>query len=193
MNIHLPTDIFPDHMDSGIRGQAVETVCRVVELCAPLSPTTHTLHLDLPAHVMEQGGIPAWQKRVEESLHLLADRLPDLSVISVENLDFPFDCLEDLIKAHGLSVCMDAGHLMFHGWDVESFFRKHRSRIPLIHLHGVDMAAEPPKDHQALDRTPPSLMEPMLRVLNQFSGVVSLEVFNLEKLEASLACLDRLF
>ncbi len=194
-NIHLPTDISLGHPDSKIRVKAVDTVWRVVELCEPLSPTTHTLHLDLQAAgVMDLvNGISEWQQLVDESLFLLSSHFSDMSVISIENLDFPFDYLENLIETHGLAVCMDAGHLLVHGFDFKAFFEKHQSRIPLIHLHGVDMTTAPPKDHQALDRTPAPLMASLMEVLNRFTGVVSLEVFNLEKLEASLACLDQLF
>ena len=45
-NIHLPTDIsFTDVLPEN-RIKAVDTVKKVMELCEPLNPTTHTLHLD---------------------------------------------------------------------------------------------------------------------------------------------------
>ncbi|MBF0204638.1 MAG: hypothetical protein HQK67_10075, partial [Desulfamplus sp.] len=80
-----------------------------------------------------------------------------------------------------------------YGYSIEEVFQKHKTRIPLIHLHGVDFSSNIPKDHQAIDKTPSGLLAPTLNVLQQFAGVVSLEVFNYEHLSSSLTFLNNIF
>ncbi|MFN2437534.1 MAG: cobamide remodeling phosphodiesterase CbiR, partial [Desulfotignum sp.] len=43
-NIHLPTDISLTHGALHHRQKAADTIARVVALCEPLAPSTHTLH-----------------------------------------------------------------------------------------------------------------------------------------------------
>ena len=55
-----------------------------------------------------------------------------------------------------------------------------------MHLHGVDNH----KDHLPLDRLTKENVETVVRMLKQFEGVVSLEVFSFDHLKASLNFLD---
>jgi sugar phosphate isomerase/epimerase len=110
-------------------------------------------------------------------------------LISVETLDYPLETLKDLIGAFGLGVCLDVGHLILHGRDVEKTFAEFKDKAAIIHLHGVRDG----KDHLGLDQLPHDLEAPLTRILPTFKGVVSLEVFSFNHLSASLNWLEDRF
>ncbi len=194
-NIHLPTDISLSHGSNTERQEGIDTVERIMELVTSLSPSTHTLHLDFTVQDREAGeeGIKRWQERVMKSLDDLAARIPDPSLITIETLDFSPGILFPVLDNSPVSLCIDAGHLIRFDYDIAEIFERYQSKIPLIHFHGVDFAYDPPKDHQGLDKTPMERVVSTLEVLKQFTGVVSLEVFNLDNLTASVAWMENHF
>lgn len=185
-NVHLPTDLSIGRSGRGPRARSVEALLRIFEQVAPLAPSTLTLHIPC-----EAPGGPAelrrpWMDAVQRSLCDLGAGLGDPARISIENLDYPLEWLEEVIAACGVSVCMDVGHLLVCGRDPGPFFRRFESRISIIHLH----AAEGGRDHRPLTRLPQPADETLRRLLAGFAGVVSLEVFSLEALTASLDWLE---
>lgn len=58
-----------------------------------------------------------------------------------------------------------------------------------MHLHGVENG----RDHLPLDRLTQPVADTVQRVLSEFKGIVSLEVFAFDALEASLDWLDTRF
>jgi len=197
-NIHLPTDIsFTDALPEK-RKKAVDTIKKVMEMCEPLNPTTHTLHLNFTPPNAETGaetcseGIKKWQNRVEESLELFVSSGVNSIDVSIETLDYPFEYLDNIIEEYGLSVCIDAGHLIKYKFDIISIFKRYKTRTPLIHLHGVDFSTYPPRDHVSLDKTSDELMKNTIKVLKEFTGTISLEVFSYENLLKSLSWLNKI-
>ncbi|MBU8911818.1 MAG: hypothetical protein KOO65_11170, partial [Desulfobacterales bacterium] len=71
-NIHLPTDISLTHESLEERQKATNTILTVIDLFAPLNPTTHTLHLDMPMDlkndIENQGKLKKWIKQTRQSL-----------------------------------------------------------------------------------------------------------------------------
>ena len=196
-NIHLPTDVSLSAESSRKRRAAADTLLRVMDRFDPLTPSTHTLHLEMPLSIRQDmentKKREEWVTHTREGLTVLLSRIPDPSRISVETLDYPFRHIEPLIKEFHLSVCVDAGHQIRYGHNLLQTFEAHRSRIPLIHLHGVDRSGPEKKDHKALDLLSQEEILKVIRVLENFRGVVSLEVFNLENLTRSLSVLSRYF
>ncbi|BBO88450.1 cobamide remodeling phosphodiesterase CbiR [Desulfosarcina ovata] len=178
-NVHLPTDIHPGHRQTAEREKAVRVLGAFIDRCLPLSPSTFTLHLNRdPA----DHDIDRWQAATAASLtEVLAGRLTGRR-ISVENLDDTFHLAAPVIDALDLSVCMDMGHLMVYGENLNSFFDRWQSRIAIVHLHGVIGS----HDHLPLDRLSSGRMARIVGLLNGFSGVVSLELFSRAALNASL-------
>jgi hypothetical protein len=196
-NIHLPTDVSLSHESSRKRRAAADTLLRVMDRFDLLTPSTHTLHLEMPLSIRQDTGHPEkrkpWIDNTREGLTAFLSGIPDPSIISVETLDYPFSYIEPLIHEFHLSVCLDAGHQIRYGHDLFQTFEAHRSRIPLIHLHGVDGSDPEKKDHKALDLLSQEEILKTVRILEDFRGVVSLEVFNLENLTRSLSVLSRYF
>lgn len=194
-NVHLPVDIHLTDVSKQKRDAGIDTIKKVMELCEPLNATTHTLHIEFSHADRKNGGkdLTAWQDRANHSLSALASFLRDPAQISIETLEYPFEYVAPLIDAHGMSVCIDAGHLIKYGFSITDLFNKYHSKIPLIHLHGVDYSSGSPRDHQSLDKTPRDKFESTRNVLQQFKGVVSIEVFNYQMLSDSIQFLNHQF
>ena len=188
-NVHLPTDLSIGHRDGSHREQAVNAVLRAFERVAPLSPTTCTLHIPCDGHPLPADDSERWRDRVQASLEKIVGAGVAPGLISVETLDYPLETLKDLIDAFGLGVCLDVGHLILHGRDVEKTFAEFKDKAAILHLHGVRDG----KDHLGLDHLPHDLEAPLTRVLPTFKGVVSLEVFSFNHLSASLNWLEDRF
>jgi len=136
-NVHLPTDISISSRDPQQQSIAVETIIRVVERVAPLCPTTLTLHVPYHDDLLAEDKVKSWQERVIKNLDkVLANGTP-AQLISIENLDYPFEILDPIISELDLSICLDCGHLMLHGDDILTFFNTYSKKISIIHLYGV--------------------------------------------------------
>jgi len=94
----------------------------------------------------------------------------------------------------GMGICMDTGHLLLDGNNPADFFTAYRERIGEIHLHGIDrkQAAIDGRlpDHRRLWGDEEWLLE-LLPLLEDYSGVVNLEVFSWEEVKAgtNILCL----
>ena len=196
-NIHLPTDVSLSDESSQKRQAAADTLLKVLDRFAPLNPSTHTLHLEMPRDLRQisrdQNEIRTWIDFIRDGLCLLLPGVSDLNTISVETLDYPLFYIESLIKEFHLSVCLDVGHQILYNHNPVQTFGTHKLRIPLIHLHGVEDSGKGTKDHKALDTLPQDAIMKIIGILETFRGVVSLEVFNIENLNRSLVFLSQYF
>jgi sugar phosphate isomerase/epimerase len=185
-NVHLPSDVSIGHPDPRRRTCDLEALLRAVELVGPLSPCTLTLHVPREKSTNTGQSSDAWRQSVYESLTRLTRAVDDPACISVETLDYPFEAMADIIEVFGLSICMDIGHLILHGHDLGGFIDRYASRITIIHLHGVENG----RDHLPLDRLSQPADDAVLKLLGEYKGLVSLEVFSFDALVASLGWLE---
>lgn len=182
--VHLPADIFLGDAAASVRRQGVAEICRLVEILSPLSPCSYDLHLNFPAGRHHA----AWLDAVDSSLALLASRLGEAKrLVAVENIDYPYALVQALVEGHGFSRCLDFGHVQRFGHDMaEAMAAVKNARH--IHVHGVVNG----RDHEAVmpkTREDAGLLGESL-VRADFAGVVTLEVYSLEKLETSLRTLE---
>ena len=187
-NVHLPYDVAPGSRDSLVRRQSDEVLSRVIDLVAPLEPTSHTLHLAFEEKDRHPDTVAGWRERIDRSLKRIIARGSAGRSLSVENLDYPLQWLDDLIDENDLAVCLDIGHLLVAGADVIDAFIRYRNRIAIVHLHGVRGGC----DHLPLDSLTGADMSTVASSLDGFSGSVSLEVFRFDHLCASLAVLEKI-
>ncbi len=186
-NVHLPTDISISSQDPQQKSIAVETITRVAERVAPLSPTTLTLHVPYEETSRDKDAVKSWQERVIQNLaKIRVNGIPG-HLISIENLDYPFEFLVPIISELDLTICLDCGHLILHGDDIEKFFNIYATKTAIIHLYGVQNN----HFHGALDELSDKSMISITRLLAKFGGMVSLEVFSHAHLEASLKILEK--
>ena len=185
-NVHLPVDVAIGA--AGVRQQqaAVETYKNVIQRLLPLTPSVFCLHIPYNEIDRQTMTLNRWRDRVRSNMeHLLSSGISG-SAISIETLDYPLELIEDIIVDLNISVCMDVGHLIVQGHDIESFFNRFFSKISGIHLHGV----ENDRDHSALDRLPEQYIKPIIGILKRFAGIVSIEVFSYAHLKPSLRVLE---
>ena len=191
-NIHLPTDVSLTHASAQARQHAAETIVRVIDLCRPLRPSTHTLHLEMAGHGTSEH-VAAWHQLAQDGLKRLMRYLPDPEVLSVETLDYPPDYLLPLLAAHDLQVCLDVGHHFRYGYDLQHSVDMFKNRIAVMHLHGVMASKQKIRDHVSLDRLSLDQLCQVMDVLKKYEGIVSLEVFNRSDLNRSLTVLSDRF
>ena len=89
----------------------------------------------------------------------------------------------------GMGICMDTGHLLMDGKNPADFFTAYRERISEIHLHGVDRIQATIDgrlpDHRQLRGDEDWLLE-LLPLLEDYSGVINLEVFSWEEVKVGI-------
>lgn len=180
--VHLPTDLALGAASKAERQEGIGEMLRLMAQLAPLAPLSFDLHLvrepDLPE--------AAWLDNLAASLGELSGALGDEKrLVGVENIEYPFGLVAPLVAEHGFGVCLDLGHLLHYGHDLEEGLGV-LSRVRHLHYHGVRDG----KDHQGLhDAEQAGMLGQRLAEVG-YDGVVTLEMYNLEKLKASLALLD---
>ncbi len=185
-NIHLPTDISISDEKPKNQQQAVDTLLSVIELTSPLAPTVYTLHIPFSRQPYERDAIKRWQGPVIKNLEKILAAGIAAESIAIENLDYRFDLLNDVLDELNLSVCLDIGHLIANEYDFNTIFNHYVDRTAIIHLHGVQSG----HDHLALNKLADQFIQPLMSILKRFTGIVSIEVFALEDLKLSLAFLE---
>ena len=188
-NIHLPLDISLGHRNQRVRQAAVETVCRLYELTNALTPTTWTLHLQLAADPADAKAVADWRQRTLESLQLLLTCHIPPHRLSLENLNYPIEWIDQISQQTECRMCLDVGHLLVRRTDISAVYRRYAERIDVIHLHGVRNG----RDHLSLAELKKQDCRWIPEMLAAFAGCVSLEVFSLGHLLTSLDFFEKLW
>jgi len=185
--VHLPTDIFLGPADAAMRQAGIDEIERLVAQLAPLSPVAFDLHLN-----QQPGLAPGqWQENIASSLALLRGRLgSEVAKIAIENIDYPFAQLQSLVAAHGFSLCLDLGHVLYyqHDWRAAVDLA---SQAKHLHLHGVRDG----RDHRPLgfDQVDHLVAVGQSLAAGGFTGVLTLEVYKYEYLRRSCEVLAELW
>jgi sugar phosphate isomerase/epimerase len=180
--VHLPTDLALGAASRMERQEGIAEILRLMEQLTPLGPQSFDLHLvrepDLPE--------AAWLDNLAASLRELAGALgEEKRLVAVENIEYPYGLVAPLVAEYGFSVCLDFGHLVHYGHDLEEGLGL-LPRVRHLHYHGVQAG----RDHQALTDAEQAWMLGKRLAEAGYDGVVTLEMYSLEKLKGSLALLD---
>ncbi|QTA89755.1 cobamide remodeling phosphodiesterase CbiR [Desulfonema magnum] len=186
-NVHLPTDLSLTDNDPSAAHLAVEAIQRVIDLTAPLSPSTHTLHLPYDENSQEREVVERWQETAYKNVACLLDTGISSESLSIETLDYPFEWVESIIDTFQLPICIDIGHFILYKIPFDFVYNKYYQTTSIIHLHGV----KDNQDHIALNHLSEADMSLVMGILEAFSGVVSLEVFSYDNLKDSLMFLEK--
>ncbi len=187
-NVHLPMDISMADPSATIRSQSRDHICKALDLVAPLNASTHTLHVTFRQADHHPDTVKGWQECAVESLSLLLERCPESTsrLLSLETLDFPPEWLDPVVTRLDLPVCLDAGHIIRFGFDLNKALSLFAHRIAIFHLHGVTGD----HDHRALSRLPLESSRLIASALRGFQGSVSIEVFSYQELMDSIDCFN---
>ncbi|MDR3568577.1 MAG: cobamide remodeling phosphodiesterase CbiR [Syntrophobacteraceae bacterium] len=182
-NVHLPADLFLGDPDRALRRKFCETALSFYERTLPLSPSCHVLHLDSRrGDKTVEKDVSAWGERISESLAFLQSKGMELEAVAVENLEYPLQRILPFVHGFNLSICLDIGHLLRYGHDILEQTTLLSEKIKMVHLHGVDNG----KDHRGLHNIADAQWRTIRRFLHGYRGGLSVEVFSLEDLAASL-------
>ena len=188
-NVHLPTDIFLGSSNSRERRDACETLLRFYEGTLALDPTACVLHFEgePPGAPPKMEELAEWRRHLRASLEWLLDHGFNRNGMALENLSYPFAWVDILAEEFGLNICLDLGHLLLQKMNLMAAFHRYQERTTMMHLHGVGS-----RDHQALSFIPHDDWQDVSQILRHFRGGLSLEVFSLEDLQASLVRMEEL-
>jgi len=197
-NVHLPIDISLGDASEKIRRNGISVVKNLIEQTLCLNPSLYTLHLEFinpPNPSLLKGGkgefmqdpdIEGWRRRLVQCLKEIMDDGIESKRISVENLEYPFEWIEDIVKDFGFSICLDIGHILIHGYDLQHYLKKYLPGTSIIHLYGIQNGT----DHLEIGKLSNPVLRTILSCLHHYHGIVSIEVFSIDALKSSLTILE---
>ena len=158
----------------------------------PLHPIAFIVHFDgeargkMPAHNVDR-----WVKTLDRSAAelLLSGVEPDR--FCIETLDYPFEHVDHIVFRHGLSICLDVGHLAFYGYPIRDYLDRYLVQSRVIHLHGHVNGVNH-KDIGSFDSETLSILMEHLGWADDNDRVLTLEVFGIVAFEASMEIMRRL-
>jgi sugar phosphate isomerase/epimerase len=186
--VHTPLDASLASTDEGRRTAGVDKVRRALAWGAPLAPVGYTVHVYLGDGERDSApptDLDAWRARAHRSLAALAAEVP-ARALCVECIDYDFALIAPVVEALDLSVALDVGHLMRDGRGLAAALDAWLPRTRIVQLHGTRPDG---RDHKSLAWARRQDLEWLFRTLidRQFGGVVTLELFDPDDLDASLA------
>jgi sugar phosphate isomerase/epimerase len=187
-NVHLPIDIFLGDESEEVRSQGISIVKKIIERTLCLNPSTYTLHFDLRDRSgREETDIQTWRRRIIRSTEGITECGIESNRISIETLGYPFEWIEDIIKEFGFSICLDIGHILIYGQDLPLYLKKYLPDTSIIHLHGFQNGI----DHLGIDKLNGKTVDLILSHLQNYGGILSIEVFSFDDLKRSLEILEK--
>lgn len=181
--VHLPADLSLGASAQAKRQEGIAEILRLMTQLTPLAPHSFDLHLAREPDLTEA----AWLDNLASGLGELAIALgEEKRLVAVENIEYPYGLVAPLVAEHGFPVCLDFGHLIHYGHDLEQGLAL-LPRVRHLHFHGVENG----RDHQALTDVRQAGMLGSRLAEAGYDGVVTLEMYSLEKLTASLALLNK--
>lgn len=189
-NVHLPTDVAISHPDRSEQEAAIDALKSAIDRSLPLAPSSFTLHIPYTEPDTRPEQQRQWRKRVRAGAAGLLAGLPaGPRAIAVETLHYPFEFLEGIIEEFDFSVCVDTGHIMACNHLCSPLYDQYRDRIPIIHIHGLLEE----RDHISLSHLTAPQAADLCHILCRIQTTVSLEVFSVDHLAASLDYLHSLW
>jgi len=179
--IHLPLDVRLASPDGAERERAAAVCSRVIDRMRTVEPFGYV------AHMMGGDG-----RSARESLAQLARLAGDSAPICVENLAAPTDSLTTLAADTGTSLCLDVGHAVVDGWEVDgcaAWLDRHLGPVRVVHVHGI----EDGKDHRDASLLPGGMLAAVVDALARDSAaqrVLTLEVFSEAGFARSVAAIE---
>jgi sugar phosphate isomerase/epimerase len=184
--VHLPLDISLGDFDGDERARSVSKCVRTIDKMKILDPRGWILHCNRRGpgnNHIEQDAV--WAAAVEVSVEKILRCGVEPRSVCVETLDASFPLLGPVIDEHGLSICLDIGHLILYRMPVEEYINKYLERSPVNHLHGVRAG----KDHKAINGMDDAVLAKLFSAIKSSGNhdrVLTLEVFSEKDLAASV-------
>ncbi|MBU4497376.1 MAG: sugar phosphate isomerase/epimerase [Verrucomicrobia bacterium] len=185
--IHFPMDRKLGSPQSDERESHQQQILKIMALTRPLDPLAYVLHLEGIEPDAHPATVKIWQDTVSEMLPAIVAQAKHPAQICIENLLYPFAWCDVFLERFGLGACLDTGHLTRSGGDVHRHFRQYADRIQEIHLHGVKDG----RDHLPLTVLPEAWLDRFLNSIDNFTGVLTLELFEFAAVRLSMERLSQ--
>jgi sugar phosphate isomerase/epimerase len=188
-SVHLPLDLrLGDGAEGGQTDVSLVKARRVIDATRDLQPYAYTLHLDGAALMAgpSEEELSRWQESRRAALATVCGWLDEPERLCVENLEaWDPEAFAPVVRALPVSRTIDVGHFWLLGDDPLGHLDRWIDRARVIHMHGIDQ-----RDHASLAHVPEARLDRVIAFLvERFSGVVTLEVFNERDFESSLKAL----
>ncbi len=181
--VHLPLDLA---WTPGGDHPSLVLARRVIDLTRPLHPYAYVFHLETAGV-----GEPGWAEQGIQAVTSLLPLVDQPEQLALENLEsYLPDALEPVFAALPISRTLDIGHLWKASLDPLDYLARWLPVTRVIHLHGMA-----DHDHQSLAVMSPERLDPVVWLLQEWSGVLTLEVFEQDfftSRTALFAALERL-
>ncbi len=186
--VHLPMDTWLGDADDAVRTASIERCQRVMTLCEPLAPFAYVVHWHADRG-RDRSEAPSadmgrWIENHRRSMTALLESGIEPRRLAVETLAYPFAPVAEQVRELGVSVCLDVGHLVVGGYDLEQHIEELMPLTRVVHLHGV----EGKRDHRDLSHWERSKLHDLLAAAAG-DRVVTVEVFDERDWVASMAIL----
>ncbi len=179
--VHLPIDIRLGASDEDERCNSVQKCLRVIDKMDGLQPFAYVMHYSNTSFVaMDDMSEPEWDKWLERLDRSMSDLLaagvaPES--LCVETLSYDFARIAPIIEKHGLSICLDIGHILMYGGSVKEHLDLYLPRTRVFHIHGIKDG----KDHASLKHLDADILRMLFKRLSskgEPERVVTIEVFS---------------
>ena len=193
--VHLPASLEVASPDRQWREESVRIAINLIRMTSVFKPVHYILHIPYtePTLVFVPGmylksinrkKLHDWAGRASESLDRIQDAIRPNGKLLLENINYSPSYLEAFLMEDICEICLDVGNLLLGDENVIDALKNYLPVISEIHLHGV-IGHE---DHLSLGVLPESRVKTWMEylALENFDGVVNLEVFDPVHLKKSL-------
>jgi sugar phosphate isomerase/epimerase len=188
--VHFPIDRKAGSADPAERDAFARQACRIVNLMNDLAPFAYVLHLDGLEHREDSNELTRWRRGVKEVCEVVANiEGLDPTRVAVENLAYPVAEAALVAKEFGFSLCLDTGHLWRYESEWQRAVEDHLRHTRVVHFHGCQDTV----DHLPLSRGPHADIRWVADRLRDYRGVITVEVFDRDSLQQSVALLEELW
>ncbi|MHA1828562.1 MAG: cobamide remodeling phosphodiesterase CbiR [Candidatus Heimdallarchaeaceae archaeon] len=204
-SVHLPLwGVEPAAFAPKIRKAAVETFIECIEFTKPLNPLCWVIHPTgaLTVEFMQMKLLDdARSLMIQQFTGYAADAINQViktteipsQKIAVENIEYPFELMYQVVEKLNLSICFDTGHLLagYSGkMGVIDFIKTYFDRIIELHLHD---GKYPRIDHRTLGEYDLPVRELLLLLLKKkFAGPLVYEL-SFDEAQKSMEYIKRYF
>ncbi|MEY4549444.1 MAG: hypothetical protein RL685_5639 [Pseudomonadota bacterium] len=193
-SLHTPLSASLASEDAVRRAAGVDEVRRALDAAALLEPEHYVLHVYLGdgERAPRPSDLDAWRERAADSLRALIAHGVAPRRLCVEALDYDFALIEPVVEALDLSVALDVGHWVRDGREELLALERYLPRTRLLQWHGTNPSG---RDHLSLSHYPRERARALLALLaaRAYSGVLTLEVFDVAELASSRRVLAELW
>ncbi len=198
--VHLPASLEVASPDPQWREESVRIAISLIQITSVFKPIHYILHIPYTQPTLVP--VPGlyfksinrqkwydWAGRASESLEKIQDAIGPDGKLLLENINYSPSYLQAFLTEGVCEICLDVGHLLLGHENVIDAFKHYLPVTGEIHLHGV-IGHE---DHLSLGVLPKARVTKWMEylVLENYDGIVNLEVFTPGHLRTSLDLVTR--